>query len=98
MRMFDVSQMVVLDTDENVVGIIDESDILLALTRKDADSTDSISGFMTRDLVTISPDAQVDELIPILRSGRVAIVLEDKTFFGIITQIDLINYLRNQLP
>jgi cystathionine beta-synthase len=53
---------------------------------------------MTRDLVTISPDAKVDELLPILRSGRVAIVLEDDTFFGIITQIDLINYLRNQLP
>ena len=98
MRMFDVSQMVVLDTDEKVVGIIDESDILLALSRKDADSTDSISRFMTRDLVTISPDAKVDELLPILRSGRVAIVLEDDTFFGIITQIDLINYLRNQLP
>ena len=93
-----VSQMVVLDTDEKVVGIIDESDILLALSRKDADSTDSISRFMTRDLVTISPDAKVDELLPILRSGRVAIVLEDDTFFGIITQIDLINYLRNQLP
>ena len=40
----------------------------------------------------------VDELLPILRSGRVAIVLEGDTFFGIITQIDLINYLRNQLP
>ena len=98
MRMYDVSQMVVLDDREQVVGIIDESDILLALTRSDADSTDPVERFMTTDLVTISPDADVDELLPILRGGRVAIVVDGDVFHGLITQIDLINYLRNQLP
>lgn len=98
MRMYDVSQMVVLDDREQVVGIIDESDILLALTRSDADSTDPVERFMTTDLVTISPDADVDELLPILRGGRVVIVVEGDVFHGLITQIDLINYLRNQLP
>jgi cystathionine beta-synthase len=96
--MYDVSQMVVLDADEQVVGIIDESDILLALTRKDADSTDSIDRFMTRDLMTIDPGADVGDLIPIFRSGRVAIVSDKDAFYGIITQIDLINYLRKELP
>ena len=98
MRMYDVSQMVVFDDDEQVVGIIDESDILLALTRKDADSTDAIDRFMTRDLVTIEPDADVSELMPIFKSGRVAIVHDKDAFYGIITQIDLINYLRKELP
>ena len=98
MRMYDVSQMVVLGDGDEVVGIIDESDILLALTRRDTDSTDSIDRFMTREPVTIHPDANVDDLMPIFKNGQVAIVHDEDDFYGIITQIDLINYLRKELP
>lgn len=98
MRMFDVSQMVVLDENEVVVGIIDESDILLALTHQEANATDPISNYMTSELVTIAPDANINDLMPIFKNGHVAIVMDDDAFYGIITQIDLINYLRKRLP
>ena len=75
-----------------------QSDILLALTRDQADARAPVSDFMTRDLVTIKPDASINDLIPIFKNGHVAIVLDDDAFYGIITQIDLINYLRKQLP
>ena len=98
MRMYDVSQMVVLDDEGKVTGILDESDVLLALTRKDAAETEPVSNYMTRKLETLNPDASIDDLLPIFAQDRVAIVMDDDAFYGIITRIDLINYLRQQIP
>lgn len=99
MRMYDVSQMVVLDEDKDrVVGIIDESDVLLAVTHDSANFTRPVSDFMTRRLETIPPTASVNDLLPIFRADRVAIVADPDRFYGLITKVDLINYLRKQLP
>ncbi|MFO0874797.1 MAG: pyridoxal-phosphate dependent enzyme [Phycisphaerales bacterium] len=98
MRMFDVSQMAVLDERDHVVGIIDESDVLVALTHELANSTRPVRDFMTSRLETIKPTASINDLMPIFRADRVAIVAEGERFFGLITKIDLINYLRKQLP
>ena len=98
MRMYDVSQMVVVDDNDRVVGILDESDVLLALVREYADIHQSVTEFMTQKLETISPNASIDALLPIFRADHVAIVADNERFYGLITKIDLINYLRNQLP
>lgn len=98
MRMFDVSQMAVVDENDKVIGIIDESDILLALTRDGDEVRRAVSDFMTRRLETIKPTASVNDLMPIFRADRVAIVADENHFYGLITKIDLINYLRKQLP
>jgi cystathionine beta-synthase len=98
MRMYDVSQMAVLDEDDRVIGIIDESDILLALTHDGDQVHRPVSDFMTRRLETIKPTASVNDLMPIFRADRVAIVADEEHFYGLITKIDLINYLRKQLP
>lgn len=98
MRMYDVSQMAVVDEHDKVIGIIDESDVLLALTHDGEHLTRPVSDFMTRRLETIKPTASVNDLMPIFRADRVAIVADEKHFYGLITKIDLINYLRKQLP
>src|SRR5262249_55894678 len=98
MRMFDVSQMAVLDDEDHVVGIIDESDVLIALTHDLENSKRPVSDFMTSRIETIKPTASVNDLMPIFRADRVAIVADGRRFFGLITRIDLINYLRKQLP
>lgn len=98
MRMYDVSQMAVLDDTDKVIGIIDESDVLIALTHDGGQVNRPVSDFMTRRLETISPTAPINDLLPIFRADRVAIVADDKHFYGLITKIDLINYLRKQLP
>jgi cystathionine beta-synthase len=97
MRLFDVSQMAVVDEHDKVIGIIDEGDILIALTHNDADLKRPVSDFMTTRLETVSPTASVNDLIPIFRNDRVAIVADHRHFYGLITKIDLINYLRKQM-
>jgi cystathionine beta-synthase len=99
MRLYDISQLAVLDEHGAVAGIIDESDILLAVTSNAKNFRKPCSEFMTCELDTLSASAQIDELVPLFAQDKVAIVLDDDgEFLGLITKIDLINHLRRQLP
>jgi cystathionine beta-synthase len=96
MRMYSVSQMAVLDERDRVLGIIDESDILLALYRDRGSLQRPVGEFMTSNLETVPPTARPEDLIPIFRADRVAIVVDGDRYCGLITRIDLINWLRQQ--
>ena len=95
--MFGVSQMAVMGEGPRPIGILDESDILLALTSDRRNAAKPVRDFMTTRLETISPKAAITDLMPIFRADRVAIVCDDDRFYGLITKIDVINYLRKQL-
>jgi cystathionine beta-synthase len=93
MRMFDVSQLPVLDAGQ-IVGLIDESDILLGLF-EDKDSFQmKVSSVMVTNLVTVAPTASIESIVDLFKQDKVAIVADSNTFYGLITQIDLINHLR----
>ena len=99
MRLYDISQLAVLDESSAVVGILDESDILLAVTSDPDNFTKPCSDFMTTQLDTLPSTASIDELIPLFSQDKVAIVMDDdQQFLGLITKIDLINHLRRRLP
>ena len=99
MRLYDISQLAVLDDEGSVAGIIDESDVLLAVTSNPENFNEPCSKYMTRDLDTLSVSASINDLVPLFSKDKVAIVLdEDDSFLGLITKIDLINHLRRQLP
>jgi cystathionine beta-synthase len=99
MRLYNVSQMVVLGEGDRIEGILDESDVLLALVGDAKGSAARpVSDFMTRRLETVRPSARPEDLLPVFRADRVAIVADENAFYGIITKIDLINWLRKQLP
>ncbi len=100
MRLHDVSQLAVVDPvrTEHVVGILDEGDVLLAVSAGADAFMKPVSDFMTTRLETIAPSAKVMDLLPIFRADRVAIVVEPGgAYLGLITKIDLINYLRRSL-
>ncbi len=98
MRMFGISQLAVVNAQDKVVGILDESDVLMALAGSPENAKRPVSDFMTSRLETIRPSATINDLLPIFRADRVAIVADESHFYGLITKIDLINYLRKQLP
>lgn len=109
MQLYGVSQMAVLDQAGKVVGILDEGDILIAIATDRGEGGEGgafdrpVSDYMTRRLETLPPEAPVSSLMPIFRADRVAIVVDRAKggtgeFLGLITKIDMINYLRSQLP
>jgi cystathionine beta-synthase len=95
MRMYDISQLPVLQ-DRKIVGILDESDLLLAVTDNEDAFQHLVSEFMTTKLQTVSPRARLDELLPIFDAGLVAIVADGEEFFGLITRVDILSFLRRR--
>jgi len=96
MKLFDVSQIPVME-GERVVGIVDESDLIVHLHTDPKRFQDPVSTAMVRTVETIAPDAPIGDLLPIFQRDHVAIVAERGRFVGLITRIDLLNYLRKQL-
>ena len=52
---------------------------------------------MVTQLQTVDVNASVDELLPLFDQGRVAIVEDAGRFVGLITKIDVLNYLRHRV-
>jgi cystathionine beta-synthase len=95
MKANDVSQLPVT-TGEHILGILDESDVLMAVMENPAAWQDSVQARMSRQLVTVAPSAGVKELMAVFDAGRVAIVVEGGKFLGLITRIDLLQHLRRR--
>ena len=95
-KLNDVSQLPVLE-GERIVGIIDEYDVLGAVTRKESHFRDVVRKHMTADLETLAPGDTLEQVIAILDRDHVAIVADRDKFYGLITRIDLLNSLRRKL-
>jgi cystathionine beta-synthase len=96
MRQADVSQLPVLDGD-TLVGVLDESDLLMKLHDGAAHFRDAVKTAMTRQPRTLHPSATLRDLEIVLDSGLVAIVADEQGFHGLITRFDLLNHLRRTL-
>ncbi len=96
MRGADVSQLPVVDPGGAVVGILDESDILVKVHADTDHFRASVRSAMTDRLETLPPTAGIDALLAVFDRGRVAIVMDGDRFLGLITRSDLLSYLRLQ--
>ena len=95
MKLYDVSQLPVLEGDR-VVGLIDESDLLLAVFDKSRSFADTVSQAMTSSIETIEVGQTIHALLPVFERGYVAVVVDGPHFLGLITRIDLLNHLRRR--
>jgi cystathionine beta-synthase len=96
MKLYDVSQVPVLD-GQRCVGLLDESDMLVALTEGTLDFNLPVKRAMTGKLETVPPNTAPERLLPLFDRGLVAIVVDGERFLGLITRIDLLNHLRRKI-
>ncbi len=98
MRAADVSQVPVVDENGKVVGLLDESDVLVKVHQDPERFNHAVHTAMTDKLETLSPTAKMKDLLEVFERGRVAIIMEGDKFLGLITRSDLLSYLRRQMP
>ncbi len=95
MKLYDVSQLPVMNGDA-IVGILDESDLLLHVHADEAKFRDPVSTAMATKLRVLDVKSPIESLMPVFDAGHVAIVMDGEKFLGLITRIDLLNYLRRR--
>ncbi|MBB5209176.1 pyridoxal-phosphate dependent enzyme [Chiayiivirga flava] len=96
MKLYDVSQLPVME-DDRIVGILDESDVLLHVYGSEVRFRDPVSTAMVNKLEILDVKAPIEALLPVFEHGHVAIVMDGEKFLGLITRIDLLNYLRRRV-
>ena len=95
MTLYDVSQLPVMEGDR-LVGIVDESDVLLHVYGDEARFRDPVSTAMVSKLDRLDVRSPIEALLPVFDRGQVAIITDGDAFLGLITRIDLLNYLRRR--
>jgi len=97
MKLYDISQIPVLDGDK-VIGLIDEFDLLAAVQDDPAKFREPVRSAMTQRLETVALNTPITSLMDTFNKGHVAIVVDQGRFWGLITRIDVLNYLRHKAP
>ncbi len=95
MKLYDVSQLPVVEEDR-IVGILDESDVLLHVYGDEGRFRDPVATAMVRKLEKLDVSSPVEALLPVFEKGHVAIVVDGEKFVGLVTRIDLLNFLRRR--
>lgn len=95
MKQHGISQMPVIDAQEQLIGLVGESDLLDSLL-SGGSMEHPISSVINRDVATVTSDTALEELPAILGRNQVAVVLDEGRVTGIITKIDVIDYLASR--
>ncbi|MGK5071180.1 pyridoxal-phosphate dependent enzyme [Janthinobacterium sp. RT4P48] len=96
MRASDLAQLPVIDGGK-LVGILDESDLLLHVSSDAAHFAGLVGATMTTQLETLAPSSGLPALRATLDRGLTAVVADADAFYGLITRFDLLNHLRRTL-
>ncbi|MQP63914.1 pyridoxal-phosphate dependent enzyme [Niveispirillum sp. SYP-B3756] len=96
MRISDVSQLPVME-GTRVIGILDESDLLLHVEKDPARFRDKVYTAMVNRLETLPVTAPMAELTRLFDRNLVAIIMDGDRFLGLLTRVDMLNHLRRQM-
>jgi cystathionine beta-synthase len=92
LKQLGISQLPVVDKGK-LKGIISEVDLLRHMVSGPKTANASIAPLLESDYATVTPDTKIELLQNVLADARAAIVTENEGVVGIVTKIDLIEYL-----
>ena len=93
MKLYDVSQIPVVDSGK-VVGLLDEFDLLRFAYQHHNCFQTCVEDVMTTNLEILSSRDSVHNVFQMLDRGLTVIVEHDGEFYGLITKIDMLRYIR----
>ncbi|HZY43914.1 MAG TPA: cystathionine beta-synthase [Anaerolineae bacterium] len=92
MKQHDISQMPVL-TDGKLVGMIGESSLLTQMSTPGSSAEESIGPIINRQVTSVPTDTGLEAVMTLFGANQAVIVVDADRVVGILTKIDLIDYL-----
>jgi cystathionine beta-synthase len=98
MKKRDISQLPVI-ADGKLAGMVTEVELLnhMLFSTHTHSPDETIEGMITRNVTTVDIDTPMEALMSLFGTARVAVVLEEESVAGIITKIDLLDFLAGQI-
>lgn len=100
MKQYNISQLPVVESDGRYAGMITEVDLLNHLLASDHkhEADETIEDIIDRESAeVIGPETSLAVLSEVFRHGKVAVVCETDKVTGIVSKIDLIEYLAERV-
>jgi cystathionine beta-synthase len=95
MKTHGISQLPVLDGQGGLHGLISETDLLDYLLNG-GEMGHVIDGLHAHEVPVVTPDTAVEELTGVLGRSSAAVVVDGGTVAGIVTKIDVIDFLASR--
>jgi len=92
----DISQLPVIDNGE-VIGVIDDTCILKNSHLKEFNFSSIVSEIMNKKFNAIEVSSDINNLYNFFENSNYVIVKKNNNFIGLITKIDFISYLKNNI-
>jgi cystathionine beta-synthase len=98
MHQHSISQMPVVGGGGELVGLIEEVDLLNhMLEEHDHSHEESIDGLVQNAGAVFPPETSLEETMPSLTAGYALIVVENSKPIGILTKIDVLDYVAGKI-
>ncbi|HMD81159.1 MAG TPA: pyridoxal-phosphate dependent enzyme, partial [Anaerolineales bacterium] len=98
MHQHGISQMPVVGVDGTLVGLLEEVDLLNHMLDKHEHSQDEpIDSLVQNASAVFPPDTSLEEAMPSLKSGLALVVVENSLPIGILTKIDVLDYVAGKI-
>jgi cystathionine beta-synthase len=93
-----ISQMPVVGADGSLVGLIEEVDLLNhMLEEHDHNQSEPIDPLVQNASAVFPTETSLEEAMPSLKSGLALIVVENSRPVGILTKIDVLDYVAGKI-
>lgn len=99
MKQRDISQVPVVDASGHLIGIVTEMDLLDHLLHAGHvhDPEETVASLVNPNVVSVPADTSVDAVLNSFERGKVVVVTQNDLPVGILTKIDLIDYLTSAM-
>lgn len=99
LKQHDISQLPVLDVDNQLVGLVTEIDLLNHMLMTDHEHTadETIESLIDRNVPVVRPNTPLETLMGIFSSSNVVVIATDGHVEGILTKIDILDFLSSQV-
>ena len=100
MKDHNISQLPVINAGDRLVGLVSEIDLLNHMLLADHvhQANETIEGMINTDVPVVGPNARLETLMSLIKDrAAVVIVNNNDQVKGILTKIDILDYLSSQI-